>query len=73
MTDLPPPTRKWPDGVRLLGGPDHGVIAQFGGAYIEPSRVIGADGLIHPSERGRYEYQRLPNGEYIARWCPDAA
>jgi hypothetical protein len=73
MTDLPPPTSKWPQAVRLVGGPDDGVIAPFGGAYIEPSRVIHSDGRILPAAAGRYEYRQLASGGFIAEWCRDAS
>lgn len=70
--DLPPPTSKRPQGVRLIGGPNHDMIAPLSGAYIEPTRVIYGDGRILPAAAGHYEYRQQRSGEYVAVWSPDA-
>lgn len=70
--ELSPPSTKYPQGVRLIGGPDHDVIAPFGGAFIEPHRVLHADGRILPAAAGHYEYRQQRSGEYVAVWSPDA-
>jgi hypothetical protein len=77
MTWLPPQpaTGKFlrPQGVQLIGGPDHGKIAPFGGTHIEPSRVLNVDGSIQPAGDGIYEYRyfTVPYGRmFVGIWIP---
>jgi hypothetical protein len=76
MNNWPKPTSKYPDGVLLIGGPDHGKVANFGGYQIEPSRVIERSGRIRPAADGVYEYRYFTDGlrrglSYIGVWAPE--
>jgi hypothetical protein len=77
--DWPPPSTPYPQGVTLIGGPDHGRIAPFGGSHIECHRNILPDGRIVPAGKGTYQYHNvflgmsydgLAQWELMAKWVP---